>query len=118
MNREQTFLVLLLALTGVASFLVLLPFVQYVLGALILGYVLRPLHCRLAPRLGQKPAAFTVIAGAAVALDAVDGLLDVLPLPDVRLEVVVDVPHVVLDLPEGTQTVLFEGAPRVGAQLQ
>jgi len=66
MNREQAFLLLLLLVTGVASFLVLLPFVQYVLGALLLGYVLRPVHRRLVPRLGERPAAATVIAGAAI----------------------------------------------------
>lgn len=68
MNRDQAFLLVLLLVTGVASFLVLLPFLQFVLGALLLGYVLRPIHCRVAPRLGDRPAAATVIAGAAVAV--------------------------------------------------
>ncbi|GAB3689681.1 AI-2E family transporter [Salinarchaeum chitinilyticum] len=68
MNREQAFFLVLLVATALASFYVLLPFVNYVLGALLLGYVLRPVHCRLAPRIGQRPAAITVIAGAAVAI--------------------------------------------------
>jgi predicted PurR-regulated permease PerM len=68
MNRQQAFLVLLLAVTAVASFLVLLPFLQWVLGALLIGYVLRPLHVRLKPHLGERPAAVTVIAAAAVAV--------------------------------------------------
>jgi len=68
MNREQAFLLVLLVLTAVASFLVLLPFLQFVLAAVLLGYVLRPVHCRLAPHLGGRPAAVTTIAGAAVIL--------------------------------------------------
>ncbi|WP_248517536.1 AI-2E family transporter [Salinarchaeum laminariae] len=68
MNREQAFLLVLLVLTALASFYVLLPFLSYVLGALLLGYALRPVHCRLAPHLGERPAAITVIAGAALAI--------------------------------------------------
>ena len=68
MNREQFFLLLLLVATGVASFLVLLPFLQFVLGALLLGYVLRPLHCRLQPTLGVRSAAITTILTAAVGI--------------------------------------------------
>jgi len=70
MNREQAFLLVLLVATAVASFYVLLPFLNFVLGALLLGYVLRPLHCRLAPYLGERPAAITVIATAGVAIIA------------------------------------------------
>ncbi|AGN01427.1 hypothetical protein L593_07410 [Salinarchaeum sp. Harcht-Bsk1] len=70
MNREQAFLLVLLVATAVASFYVLLPFLNYVLGALLLGYVLRPLHTRLAPHVGERPAAITVIATAAVAIIA------------------------------------------------
>lgn len=68
MNRQQAFLLLLLALTAIASFYVLLPFLNWVLGALLLGYVLRPLHCRLEPHLGERPAAITVIAAAGTAI--------------------------------------------------
>lgn len=68
MNRQQAFLLLMLAAAAVASFLVLLPFLQYVLGALLAGYVLRPLHRQLEPHVGTRPAAVTVIAGATVAV--------------------------------------------------
>lgn len=68
MNREQAFLLFLLVSTAVASFIILLPFLQWVLGALLLGYVLRPVHCRVAPYIGQRPAAISVILGAAVVL--------------------------------------------------
>ncbi|WP_299264134.1 AI-2E family transporter [Halorientalis sp.] len=68
MNREQAFLIVLLVATGVASFTVLLPFLQFVLAALLLGYALRPLHCRLMPYLGVRPAAITAIVSGAVAL--------------------------------------------------
>jgi len=68
MNREQAFLLVLLVLTAVASFLVLLPFLQFVLAAVLLGYVLRPVHCKLKPHLGDRPAAIATIAGGAVVL--------------------------------------------------
>lgn len=68
MNREQAFLLVLLAATAIASFAVLRPFLEFVLGALLLGYVLRPLHCRLLPYLGVRPAAIATIAGSAVVI--------------------------------------------------
>ena len=68
MNRQQGFLLSLLVVTAVASFLVLLPFLRWVLGALLLGYILRPVHARLEPQLGERIAAFLVIAGASVAI--------------------------------------------------
>lgn len=68
MNREQAFLLLVLAGTALASFYVVLPFLNYVLGALLLGYVLRPIHSRLEPHLGTRTAAITVIAVAAVGI--------------------------------------------------
>jgi len=67
-NREQAFLVVMVAATALASLLILLPFLNYVLAALLLGYVLRPLHRRLTPYLGKRIAAITVIIGALVAL--------------------------------------------------
>jgi len=84
MNREQAFLLVLLAATGVASFLVLLPFMQYVLGALLLGYVLRPIHCRLVPKLGERLAAGSVIGGAAVVVIAPLGYVGFIAYRDAR----------------------------------
>ena len=40
MNREQAFLLVLLVATAVASFYVLLPFLNFVLGALLLGVIM------------------------------------------------------------------------------
>ncbi len=68
MNRQQTFLLGLLLVTAAASFLVLRPFLQFVLAALLLGYVLRPAHYRLATYVGDRIAAVLVIAGATVAI--------------------------------------------------
>ena len=68
MNRQQTFLLGLMLVTAVASFLVLRPFLQFVLAALLLGYVLRPAHYRLATYVGDRVAAVLVIAGATVAI--------------------------------------------------
>jgi len=52
-----------------------------------------------------------------VLLDAVDGGLDVVPLPDVRPDVVEEVAHVVLDLPQRDEVVFVEETPSVGTHL-
>lgn len=55
---------LLLGIVGfllVLSTVLVLPYIQFVLGAVILAFVLRPLHTRLEPRLGDTPAAVTLV---------------------------------------------------------
>lgn len=47
MNRGRAFLLVLLAIVSVAVFVIVLPFLEYVLLALIVAYILYPLHVRL-----------------------------------------------------------------------
>lgn len=61
MNRDRAVLLVLLAIFLGLSALILLPFVQYVLLALLLAYVLYPVHERLAPRIGQRPSVVTLM---------------------------------------------------------
>lgn len=53
MNRGQAFLLLVLATVGILVFVMILPFVEYVLLAIIVAYVLYPLHRRLEERVGS-----------------------------------------------------------------
>lgn len=66
MNKEQGFLLLVLALSGMVSLLIVLPFLQYILAATLLAYVLTPLNERLRPTLGPRLAPAAVILVAAV----------------------------------------------------
>jgi len=68
MNKEQGFLLLVLGLSGFVSLLIVLPFVQYVLAAALLAYVLAPLNERLRPTLGARLAPAVVMLIAAVAV--------------------------------------------------
>lgn len=64
MNRERLFLLLLVAAFAVLAALLLAPFLQYVLAAVVLAYVLAPVHRHLAPRIGRRVAAVVLMAGA------------------------------------------------------
>ncbi|MFC7059489.1 AI-2E family transporter [Halovenus salina] len=66
MNKQQGFLLVLLAISGAVSLVIVLPFVQYVLGAVIVAYVLYPVNERLVPVLGPRLAPFVVILGASL----------------------------------------------------
>lgn len=66
MNKEQGFLLLVLGASGVVSLLIVRPFVQYVLAAALLAYVLRPLNERLQPVVGRQAAPAVVMLVAAV----------------------------------------------------
>lgn len=68
MNRQQSFLLLCIVLSTLAAGAILLPFLQYVLGALILGYVLYPVHRRLAPRVGPMLSPVLLILASLVVL--------------------------------------------------
>ncbi|MEF8813036.1 MAG: AI-2E family transporter [Halovenus sp.] len=68
MNKEQGFLVVLLALSLGASALLLMPFLQYVLGAVIVAYMLYPVNERLVTRLGSQLAPAALISAAVVAV--------------------------------------------------
>lgn len=54
----------LLAFVGILlglSVLLVLPYAQFVLGAMLLAFVLRPLQTRIEPRLGRTPAALGLV---------------------------------------------------------
>lgn len=73
MNKQQAFLLLLIAASAAVSLLILIPFLEYVLGAIILAYVLHPLHLRLKPVLGERlsPVVLILAAGVTVVLPLV-----------------------------------------------
>ena len=64
MDRNRGVLLALLVVFGALSILIVLPFLQYILLALLLGYVCHPAHVRLAPRVGPRVAAVTLIVVA------------------------------------------------------
>ena len=66
MNKEQGFLLLMLALSEMVSLLIVLPFFQYILAATLLAYALTLLNERLRPTLGPRLAPTAVILVAAV----------------------------------------------------
>ncbi|MFB6291795.1 MAG: AI-2E family transporter, partial [Candidatus Nanohaloarchaea archaeon] len=90
MKTERAFLsALILVLIGVA-FLMVKPLLGYLIGAVLLGFLLHPLQERLEPKLGEKVSAFSLViltvllailplsvAGFAVAEDAKDFAQDV-----------------------------------------
>ncbi len=68
MNRGQAFLLFLIGVLAALSLLIVLPFLEYVIAAIILAYVLLPFHRRLEPRAGGLVSAVSLIVAALVAL--------------------------------------------------
>lgn len=68
MNRHRAFLLFLIALSAAASLLIVLPFLQYVLAAIILAFLLHPLNVRLTPRLGRRLSPIVLILATVIAL--------------------------------------------------
>lgn len=66
MNRSQSFLLICIGLFALATFVIVLPFFEYVLSALVLAYVLFPLHQRLLARVGERTSAVVLILGTLV----------------------------------------------------
>jgi predicted PurR-regulated permease PerM len=64
MNRERLFLLVLVVAFAVLTALLLAPFLQYVLAAVVLAYVLQPVHRWLAPRVGPRVAAVVLMSAA------------------------------------------------------
>ncbi|MFB6207799.1 MAG: AI-2E family transporter [Candidatus Nanohaloarchaea archaeon] len=54
MDEEKSFLVGVILLLGVIGALMLRPFAAYVLGAILLSFILMPLHRRLNPYTGER----------------------------------------------------------------
>ena len=67
MNRSQSFLLVCIAISALAAFIVVLPFIEYVLSALVIAYVLYPLHLRLVPRVGERLSPILLITGTVIA---------------------------------------------------
>ncbi|MGM0590884.1 MAG: AI-2E family transporter [Halobacteriota archaeon] len=67
MNRDRGVLLALIGLFALASALLILPFLQYVLVAVVLAYVLSPVQRRTAPRVGSVVSASLLIALTTVA---------------------------------------------------
>lgn len=67
-TRNQVFLLLLISVLLLLTFVVILPFVEYVIAAAILAYVLHPLHSRLRRRVGSRVSAILLLIGSLVAI--------------------------------------------------
>ena len=68
MNRGQAFLLVLIGVVSVLTVLVVVPFFEYVVGAIILSYLLYPLHRRLETRIGGVASALGLILGTVIAI--------------------------------------------------
>jgi predicted PurR-regulated permease PerM len=68
MNKQQGFLLVVLLLSAVVSLLIVLPFIQYIFGAILVAYVLYPINDRLIPVFGPRLAPVVVMFGAVIAL--------------------------------------------------
>ena len=68
MDRQRTFLLGLIGALLAVSVLFVLPFLDYFLLAVILGYVLRPVQTRLEGRVSERIAAGLIVLGAAVTI--------------------------------------------------
>ncbi|WP_058366200.1 AI-2E family transporter [Haloparvum sedimenti] len=63
MNRGQAFLIGLLGTVALLTAFVVFPFIEYVIAACILAYVLYPLHWRLRTRVGGMASALALVGG-------------------------------------------------------
>ncbi|WP_224270008.1 AI-2E family transporter [Haloprofundus salinisoli] len=68
MQRDRAFLLFAIGIVGVLSALLLFPFLQYILAAVLLAYVLKPVHRRLEPRIGSRIAAAALIVVSTLAV--------------------------------------------------
>jgi len=82
MNKQQGFLLVVLGLSAVVSLLLVLPFLQYVLAAIVVAYVLYPASRRLEPRVGPRIAPMLVMTGAMVAVFVPVGYLTLVLVRD------------------------------------
>lgn len=61
MNQRRGFLLLIITVSSLLALLVLLPFVEYIIASVLLGYVLYPMKERLRPYLGESVSSFLPI---------------------------------------------------------
>jgi predicted PurR-regulated permease PerM len=68
-RRSKRFLFAIGALLGVLSLLIILPFLSWILIAVVLAYVLLPIHRRFSRRLGPSlSAALSILVGFALVI--------------------------------------------------
>ena len=84
MDIDQRFLFALVVVSGVVSLLVVRPFLQFVVGSVLVAYVLYPLNRRLEPYLGARVAPLAVMAGAVVVVFAPVAYITVVLFRDLR----------------------------------
>jgi len=68
MNAQRGVLLVLIAALSILSFQLVQPYLSFILGALLLAYVLAPLQHRLEARLRPTTAALVLVAAATLAL--------------------------------------------------
>ncbi len=68
MNRAQSFLLVCIALSAAISLYIVLPFLQYFFGAVILASVFYPLNRRLVPYFGPMISPMVLIVGVFAAM--------------------------------------------------
>lgn len=61
MNEQRGFLILFIVAIGALAGLMLKPFLPYVMGAAILGFILRPLHRKIRPYIGEISSAVSLV---------------------------------------------------------
>jgi len=93
MNRGQSFLLLLIGAVSLLALFIVLPFIEYVVAAVILAYVLFPIHRRLTARIdGTSPHVTERMASMASAISLIlaSMVAVVLPLAYITLVFVQD----------------------------
>jgi predicted PurR-regulated permease PerM len=84
MDIDQRFLFALVVVSGIVSLLIVRPFLQFVVGSVLVAYVLYPLNRRLEPYLGARVAPLAVMAGAVVVVFAPVAYITVVLFRDLR----------------------------------
>jgi len=84
MDIDQRFLFALVVISGVVSLLIVRPFLQFVVGSVLVAYVLYPVNRRLEPYLGARVAPLAVITGAAIVVFAPVAYITVVLFRDLR----------------------------------
>ena len=64
MKLEKGFLLGFIGLLMILSAILVLPYIQFILGAIVLAFILRPLQRRLEPRIGGTIAAVSLVIGS------------------------------------------------------
>lgn len=82
MNQRRAFLLLTIAVSSLLALLVFLPFVEYIIASVLLGYVLYPLKERLEPYVGDRIASFLPIVLALLLLVIPVGFASVVVVQD------------------------------------